>query len=202
MAEVIIRPATPAPAVQANSRDTRVVGVHPEQTHITNGAAVKVTGGPGAAITANMGPSGARVKAPNQGKSESAKPIATTERPPLAPSAPRAAGKATAAAPVAPPKPELTLAEAALALEIVEGQVAQVVMVQAAPSATLELAKDVVRKLRAIAGVPDSVPLPWDLAPPPVTDAPPTAAIAPPANDPVAPPASAVAITPSVVTPK
>ena len=56
----------------------------------------------------------------------------------------------------------LTTAEAALALDIIEGQVSAVVIASPTTSLMLELAKDVVKKLRAQAGIPATIPLPWD----------------------------------------
>ena len=190
MPDAQIRPATPAPAVIANSRDTRVLGVHPSENHHTNGKAVQIGGGPGQAVNATMGAAGARVNAPAQGASgpvgtpkAQTGAVVTAPGTPFAPPGARAAVKATAIAPpqgsavpsrAALPKGgaqvqsanALSLAEAALALDIVEGQVAQVIIANQAPGHLLQLAKDVVVKLRAQAGIPSDIPLPWDLAPP------------------------------------
>ena len=63
MPDAQISPAAPAPAVVVNSRDTRIMGVHPQQGHTTNGGAVKIGGGQ--PVHATMGASGARVVAPS-----------------------------------------------------------------------------------------------------------------------------------------
>jgi hypothetical protein len=172
MPDAQISPAAAAPAVVVNSRDTRIMGVHPQQGHTTNGGAVKIGGDQ--VVRATMGASGARVAAPNG--LPTGTPKAQTG---AAISHPAPAG-ATAAKPATTTKGRidgktddaaLTAAEAALALDIVEGQVTQVIIMNAAPSAILVLAKDVVRKLRAQAGIPTTVPLPWDLAPAQVSSA-------------------------------
>ena len=44
MPDAQISPAAPAPAVVVNSRDTRIMGVHPQQGHTTNGGVVQIDG--------------------------------------------------------------------------------------------------------------------------------------------------------------
>jgi hypothetical protein len=184
MPDAQISPAAPAPAVVVNSRDTRILGSHPQQGHTTNGKGVQIHGDQ--TVRTTMGASGARVAAPNglpQGTPKAQTGAAISTPTPTPASVAKPAAKAT----TAKADGVLTSAEAALCLDIVEGQVAQVVIASPQTSPMLELAKDVVKKLRVQAGVPATVPLPWDLAP---------AAIAPvpvpvPAPVPVPDPAAA-----------
>ena len=159
MPEAQISPAAAAPAVVVNSRDTRIIGVHPQQGHTTNGGAVKIGGGQ--PVHATMGASGARVAAPSglpTGTPRAQTGAAISKPAPQTSTAkPAAAAKVDASA--------LTTAEAALALDNIEGQVFAVVIASPTTSLMLELAKDVVKKLRAQAGIPATIPLPWDLAP-------------------------------------
>jgi len=166
MPDAQIHPATLAPAVVANSRDTRIMGVHPQQGHTTNGGAVKI-GGAGT-VRSTMGAAGARVASnvpAGTPKAQTGAVVAPAQKPAQA-----GAGKAAVAA-LKGNVNDLTTAEAALALDIVEGQVTQVVIAGAPPSPMIELAKAVVVKLRAQAGIPATLPLPWDLAPPQVIPA-------------------------------
>ena len=179
MPEAQISPAAAAPAVVVNSRDTRIMGVHPQQGHTTNGGAVKIGGGQ--PVHATMGASGARVVAPSglpTGTPRAQTGAAISKPAPQTSTAkPAAAAKVDASA--------LTTAEAALALDIIEGQVSAVVIASPTTSLMLELAKDVVKKLRAQAGIPATIPLPWDLAPAKIEDvAPAPAAAASPAASP------------------
>ncbi len=164
MPDAQISPAAPAPAVVVNSRDTRILGSHPQQGHTTNGGAVKIGGGQ--PVHATMGASGARVAAPSglpTGTPRAQTGAAISKPAPQTSTAkPAAAAKVDASA--------LTTAEAALALDIIEGQVSAVVIASPTTSLMLELAKDVVKKLRAQAGIPATIPLPWDLAPAKIED--------------------------------
>ena len=184
MPEAQISPAAAAPAVVVNSRDTRIMGVHPQQGHTTNGGAVKIGGGQ--PVHATMGASGARVVAPSglpTGTPRAQTGAAINKPAPQTSTAkPAVAAKVDASA--------LTTAEAALALDIIEGQVSAVVIASPTTSLMLELAKDVVKKLRAQAGIPATIPLPWDLAPAQVSPAAPVLA---PTPVPVPDPAPAVA---------
>jgi hypothetical protein len=165
MPDAQISPAAPAPAVVVNSRDTRIMGVHPQQGHTTNGKGVQIHGDQ--TVRSTMGASGARVAAPNglpQGTPKAQTGAAISKPAPTPTSVTKAA--------TAKADGVLTSAEAALCLDIVEGQVAQVVIASLQTSPMLELAKDVVKKLRVQAGVPATVPLPWDLAPAAIAAAP------------------------------
>jgi hypothetical protein len=91
---------------------------------------------------------------------------------------------ATATKPVAAPaqvKPKavpateasaFTREEATLCLDIVEGEVSRAIIANAVPATMLDIAKTVVKKLRAQSGIPESIPLPWDLAPPQISSSP------------------------------
>ena len=170
MADCQIRPAAEAPAVVSNSRDTRMLGSHPSENHVTNGKGVQMTAGPGQAVRSTMGAAGARVAATTAPAGTPKAQTGTIIQKPAAVQPVKA--PATAATVKADAGNAFDKSEAALALDIVEGEVSRAITTNAVPASMVELAKSVVRKLRAQAGIPASIPLPWDLAPPQISSAP------------------------------